>query len=94
MTVKKKGTTRTKPAKRRTKGVGLERGARQTGGLTHAAEKIGAALGATVGMMDSAVHSAAAFGAREMATAAHEVELIAKKFHTPAPLRRRTRSSH
>jgi hypothetical protein len=68
-------------------GVGLDRGAPHTGGLTRAAEKIGAAIGTTIGIMDSAVHSAAAFGAREVATAAHEVELLTKRLHTRRPSR-------
>jgi len=75
-------------------GVGLERGTPQSGGLTRAAEKIGAAIGATVGMMDTAVHSAAAFGAREVATAAHEVGILTRKLRTREPNRRRKRSAH
>ena len=72
-------------------GVGLAPGSQQPGGLTRAAEKIGAAVGATVGMMDRAVHSVAAFGERELATAAHEVGLLTKRLHTRVPNRRRTR---
>ncbi len=122
MPVKKSGTSRTRPAKRRTRaakrspksaaagarrpkpsrksrrksgakihqGVGLKRGKPQADGLTRAAETIGAAIGATVGMMDSAVHSAAVFGERELATAAHEVQRFTKKLHPRQPNHRRT----
>lgn len=72
-------------------GVGLERGASRPGGLTSAAEKIGAAIGTAVGLMDKAVHSAAVFGEREMATVGHEVGLLQKRLSTREPNRRRTR---
>jgi len=74
-------------------GVGLEPGKSQTGGLTRAAEKIGATIGHTIGKMDSAVHSVAAVGAREMAAVAHEFGRLTKKLYAQQPDRRRTRSA-
>lgn len=69
-------------------GVGLQGGASQSGGLTRAAEKIGAAIG----KMDTAIHTAAALGSREVAAVAERVHLLTDSLSNRSPQNLRNRS--